>query len=324
MTNRAPGLTVLIATYNRTDILRQTLDALNSVERTGIDCDIVIIDNNSTDNTAEVVKEYGDRLPLSLLRETRPGKTCALNKALRECTLRDIVVFTDDDITPAKNWFQEIVSSTTKWPEVMVFGGKIEVMWPDNKQPEWAVTDWIKAFGFSWHHYADGEVLYKPSACPSGGNFWVRKVVFQKVPFFDETIGPSPKNRIMGGETLFLRELQSHGIQMLYYPKSEVRHRILVQACLIPALRLRGYRFGRGQVRLHGWHRYNLYLKSKIFWCMVFAADYFYTSLRFMIGYVLRDSKRNCEITVGSMIRFGQLRETTGQVLDRFKRHWSS
>jgi glycosyltransferase involved in cell wall biosynthesis len=316
-TNPVPGLTVLIPTYNRAGVLSQTLKALTCVERTGIDCSIVILDNNSTDNTAEVVKEYGTQLPLSYLKEPRPGKNCALNKALRECDLKDIVVFTDDDVTPARNWLQEIVSSVRKWPRIAVFGGKVELVWPDNKQPEWAMRDWMMGFAFTRHHYAEGEAFYKPPACPFGPNFWVRKVAFQKVPFFDETIGPRPRNRIMGSETSFLLNLQEHGFPILYYPGAEVYHRILQEACTVPWLRRRAYTYGRGRIRLYGWHRHNIYLKNRILWWMVLVAEEFYNVVRFLAGFVLRDSKRNCERTVSAMIMFGQLHETVNQAFKR-------
>jgi L-malate glycosyltransferase len=311
------GITVLIATYNRAPMLNQTLEALTRVDRTGIDCSIVIIDNNSSDNTREVVKEYETRLPLSYLREPRLGKSCALNKALQECALKEIVVFTDDDVTPAGNWFQEIVSSVKKWPGVGAFGGKVEVAWPDNKRPEWAMRDWMMGFSFSLHHYAEGEAFYRPPACPFGPNYWVRKVVFQKVPFFDETIGPRPRNRIMGTETSFLMNLQRHGFPMLYYPGAEVYHRILADACTLPWLRRRAYTYGRGRIRLYGWYRRNIYLKNRILWCMLLIADWFYNVLRFLSGFVLSDSNRNCDRTVGAMIIFGQIHETANQVLKR-------
>jgi glycosyltransferase involved in cell wall biosynthesis len=311
------GLTVLIPTYNRADMLRQTLNSLAEVDRSGIDCEIVVIDNNSTDKTADVVKDFRGKLPVVLLTETRQGKNCALNKALRECTLRDIVVFADDDVSPAKDWFQEIVRSAERWPAVAVFGGKIDVLWPDKHEPQWAMANWIKAFGFSWHHYADGEALYKPPAAPFGPNFWVRKLVFETVPFFDETIGPNSKNRIMGSETSFLMELQRHAFKMLYYPYARVQHRIIPKDCTVSALRRRAYTFGRGQVRLHGWHRRDLYFQSKLLWFLTCAADYIYTCLRFLHGSLLSDPRRSCEITVSSVVRFGNLRETRNQVLER-------
>jgi glycosyltransferase involved in cell wall biosynthesis len=319
-----PSLTVLIPTYNRAEALRETLDALVDVDRGEIDCEIVVIDNNSTDKTADVVNKFRRKLPLSLLTEKRQGKNCALNKALTECSLKEIVVFADDDVTPAKDWFQEIISSTRRWPAIDVFGGKIDVLWPDSREPEWAVEDWIKAFGFSWHHYAEKAVLYKPPASPFGPNFWVRKAVFEIVPLFDETIGPNSKKRIMGSETSFLVELQRHRFEMLYYPGAWVQHRVLRKDCSIPTLRRRAYTFGRGQVRLHGWYRRKLYSKNKALWTITLAADYLYTSLRFLVGSGLKDSRRNCEMTVNAMMRFGQLRETANQMFERFKRNGSS
>src|SRR5205807_9259674 len=172
MAENTLGITVLIATFNRAAVLSGTLQALTRVERTGIDCSIVIIDNNSSDNTAEVVKENETRLPLCYLREPRPGKSCALNKALRECALKEIVVFTDDDVTPAWNWFQEIVCSAGKWPRIAVFGGKIELTLPD-KKPEWTVRDWLVGLAFPRHHYAEAEAFYKPQDYPLGPNFWL-------------------------------------------------------------------------------------------------------------------------------------------------------
>ena len=321
MMDHLPGLMVLVPTYNRAEVLRQTLDALIGVDRSGIDCEIVVIDNNSTDNTAEIVNEYRSRLPVSLLKETRQGKNRALNKALTECALKEIVVFADDDVTPAKNWFQEIISSTRRWPAIDVFGGKIDVLWPNGREPRWAAADWVKAFGYSWHHYAAGEALYKPPACPLGPNFWVRNVVFESVPHFDESIGPNSRNRIMGSETSFLMELQRRKFQMLYYPAACVQHRITATDCRLQVLRRRAYTFGRGQVRLHGWHRRNLYLKSRLLWLLTYIADYMYTSLKFLRGTILADQQRNCELTVNSMMRFGNLRETRDQILASYRSH---
>ncbi len=321
MADDRPGITVLIATCNRAAVLSETLQALTRVERTGIDCSIIIIDNNSSDNTAQVVKEYGTRLPLSYLREPRPGKSCALNKALRECALNEIVVFTDDDVTPARNWLQEIFCSVKKWPGIGAFGGKVEVAWPDNKQPEWAIRDWMMGFGFSRHDYADGEVFYAPADYPVGPNFWVRKHVLQRVPVFDETLGPRPR-RIMGEETCFLANLQSHGFQILYYPGAEVCHRILREGCTLPWLRWRAYTYGRGRIRAYGWHRSKLYVKSRLLWCMVLVAEVFYNAVRFLTGFVLRDPKRNCDRTVSAMVIFGQLHETANKAFESLKSRW--
>lgn len=308
------GITILIPTYNRAQTLRETLASLVGIERRGLDCQFVVINNNCTDDTPLVLTEYSSKLPLVFLKEPQPGKNCALNRALRECELKELVAFLDDDITPGRDWLSQIAASADKWPDVPIFGGRIDLLWPEGKPPGWASADWIRDFAFCAHHYAAGETLYKAPACPFGGNYWVRRSVFHKAPCFDETIGPRPTNRIMGSETSFLRNLQTQGFPMLYFPGAVVEHRIMAKECTIPALRRRAYTFGRGQVRLHGWHRDAVRRRSSLFWVLLMLADWAYTSVQFARGWIARDKRVNCETTVSAMMRFGVLKETATQV----------
>jgi glycosyltransferase involved in cell wall biosynthesis len=275
-----------------------------------VDCEIVVIDNNSTDDTAAVVESFKSRAPVSYLLEKRTGKNAALNKALQECRLKELVVFTDDDVTPERDWLQQIVCVSTRRPDVAVFGGKVEVQWPGNRQPEWAEADWIQAFGYSRHDLGDVETFYKAPACPFGPNFWVRKEVFRAVPGFDEELGPRPFRRLMGGETDFLVRLRSRGFEALYAPLSKVRHRIAPKDCRVSALLRRAYRLGRVQARLHGWRRYEAYRRSKLMWAFLIGADYCYTSLRLIWGAFQPNVRRSCETKAKALIRFGHLNET--------------
>jgi glycosyltransferase involved in cell wall biosynthesis len=310
----SPSLTILIPTYNRAHVLSETLTALTRVDREGLDCTYVIIANNCTDNTSDIVRSYAGRLPILLLSERRPGKNCALNRALRDAPLGDVVVFTDDDVTPATDWLQQIAASALRRPDVPVFGGAVDVLWPGDVSPAWAEAPWIKAFGFSWHHYANNEASYAPPACPFGPNMWVRRAVFDSEPQFDESIGPRPVDRIMGSETSFLRKLQRDGYEMLHVPAARVHHRIRPEQCSIPALRRRGYTFGRGQTRLHGWRRHKLFFRSRGVWCVAIAADVLFALWRLCVGLLSSDPRRNCELSVDAMIRLGEVRETLGSV----------
>jgi len=305
----AAGITILIPTFNRAEPLRETLSALTALDYSGVDCEIVVIDNNSTDATAAVVKSFQGRMPLVYLHETRQGKNPALNKALRECTLKDIVVFTDDDVTPDPYWLQQIAQVCARWPEIAVFGGRIEVQWPVDR-PEWAEGDWILAFGYSRHDLGDREVAYEGLECPLGPNFWVRKDVFATVPWFDEEMGPRPTNRMMAGETAFLLNLRSRGFIALYTPLASVKHRVTARECQLTSLRRRAYRLGRAQARLHGWSWQETYRKSKVLWATTIAADYVYSSGRLMWGFVQPDPRSNCYQTVDAMVRIGRLNET--------------
>ena len=79
---RVSAVTILICTYNRAALLRETLAALQSMS-VPLDCsvEILIVDNNSTDTTPHVVSESVRSGPLAVvyLRETRQGKSFALN-----------------------------------------------------------------------------------------------------------------------------------------------------------------------------------------------------------------------------------------------------
>jgi glycosyltransferase involved in cell wall biosynthesis len=304
------AMTVLLPTHNRASVLRHTLQTIAEVDQPDDPWDLVVIDNNSRDDTRGVVTEFMGRLPITYLSESRPGKNCALNKALREHPLNEIVVFADDDITPDRNWLTEIHSAVMRNPDISVFGGRIDVQWPDGFEPQWATAPWIRSLGFSWHSVAENEALYVPPACPFGPNYWVRKTVFSVVTTFDETIGPRPNDRIMGSETSFLMELQRKGIQMLYCPQVRVRHRIAVTECTVGALRRRAYTFGRRDVRLFGLHRRRLYERSKPVWWLVIGLDYIYAAARYVLGFMTPEIRRRCETTVTAMIRFGVLAES--------------
>src|SRR5918912_2531949 len=99
--------TVLICTYNRADRLGETLDSLARSKVDGLRWDVIVVDNNSTDNTRAVVLSRIDAYPVPLryLFESRQGKSNALNTGLAD-TDAAIIVFTDDDVRVSDGWLE--------------------------------------------------------------------------------------------------------------------------------------------------------------------------------------------------------------------------
>ena len=93
-------ITILMSTFNRADALRSTLEAMCHLRTKAMSVDLVVVDNASTDGTPRVLRDFAERLPLRSLHETRPGKSNALNRALETAPPGDIVLFTNDDVTP--------------------------------------------------------------------------------------------------------------------------------------------------------------------------------------------------------------------------------
>ena len=278
------NITVLLTTYNRAEILHETLENMTVLDQEGIDIEYVVVDNNSTDTTKEVIESFSNRLTIRYLFEPRPGKNCALNKALDKIELGKIVVFTDDDVTPNKYWLSSIVSISKRCPNYSVFGGKIYAIPPNGDTPGWFGDTSIPMCNLAAHDYGDVERPYDHRTTPYGPNFWVRREVFDNGRRFNESIGPRPKNRIMGSETYFLNELSADGYQIMYSPYSVVGHRIARELISSSAIRKRAFRWGRSGPRFDGLCRPELFSRHPVLWRLLRGACLSRGLLRFIIS----------------------------------------
>lgn len=303
-------ISILIATYNRAEILRETLESMTRLERSGLKVEFVVVDNNSSDNTKQVVERFSSRLPIRYLFEPRPGKNCALNKALAEVKLGEIVVFADDDVEPQRDWLKTIVSICERWPDYNVFGGKVYPVWPKQKVPKWAKNPKIEGFAFAVHDYANSECCYQHRDHPVGPNFWVLRKVFSNGRCFDETVGPRPTNRIMGSESTFLKQLRDDGYSFLYSPKAVVGHRISYKQLSFKDLIKRAYRWGRGSAHTQSLCRQSLFNKSRFFWYLVRSAAIIRLMFLLVLSLVPLIVKRNPEKTVHATRGIGYNFET--------------
>jgi glycosyltransferase involved in cell wall biosynthesis len=89
--------TVVIPTYNRAGDLRRCLDALARQTVPGGTFDVVVVDDGSTDDTAELLSSYSAPFTLSVVRQANGGQPSALNAGIRAATSR-YCLFIDDDV----------------------------------------------------------------------------------------------------------------------------------------------------------------------------------------------------------------------------------
>src|SRR5216683_1099769 len=118
-------LTVAICTLNRAESLRRTLDSLAAM---GVPChlgwEVVVVNNNCTDHTDEVINAFNDRLPIHREFEPQRGHSRARNRAV-EAAKGDYIVWTDDDVVVDPGWLAAYAEAFRRWPEAAVFGGRI-------------------------------------------------------------------------------------------------------------------------------------------------------------------------------------------------------
>ena len=99
-------LTVLIATYNRAAILGEAIEGVLAQRLPpGVRWELVVVDNNSHDDTKAVVEHYirTSAVPVRYLFEGRQGKSHALNAGLKRAD-GDVIAFTDDDVLVSPEW----------------------------------------------------------------------------------------------------------------------------------------------------------------------------------------------------------------------------
>lgn len=266
-------LTVLMPTFNRASVLRQTLDAMCQVRMPGLSVQFFVVDNGSTDDTPRVLEEFSTRLPLSYQREAKPGKSHALNRALRQARLGEIVVFTDDDVTPDPSWLESIAATCQRWPDHSVFGGRIDPAWPRAvPKPFWVGDKLLQAIILSAHHVSDREAPYPDSAEPFGPNFWVRRPALAGLEFRTD-LGPHPTRRTLGDESEFLRQLRRRGFAPIYSPSARVLHRIEHERTTEAAVYRRAFQSGRGNVHVGGMPEAALLARSPMAWHLRIAAN---------------------------------------------------
>ncbi|TFW14752.1 glycosyltransferase [Massilia arenosa] len=237
-----------MATFNGASTLPKVLEAYCRLEPPDGGWVLRIVDDGSTDTTADLLASYRDRLPLQLLHKPRGGKSAALNLAL-ECALREdsshLFVFTDDDATPDADWLVQLDACARVRCDYAIFGGAIV--------PDWEVTPpaWILRqvpLGLTYGITACNEGPVFPGLA-WGANMAVRREVFAEGHRFDIKVGPTAGQYAMGSETEFTRRIASHGYKAWFCEKARVAHRIRAHQLTRAWVLERARRFGRGARR---------------------------------------------------------------------------
>ena len=237
-------VSIIFATYNRNDLLVQTLQGLVNMDTAGLDWEVILADNAGNEETASISKSFSSSLPLKYIIEKAPGKNNALNTALEHAS-GDLLVFTDDDVIPDSTWVKALVDATDRWTTADLFGGRILPKFPDGMAAPpiddpvflrlaYVIADW---------DLPEGE---HPAGKIWGPNMMVRRRVFDQGLRFNPNIGPTGSSYVMGSETEFLLRAGDAGHTAVYVPSAMVYHQIRPVQLTHSWIYGRAFRVGRG------------------------------------------------------------------------------
>lgn len=235
-------LTVLIATHNGAKTLPQVFEAFLHLDIKNVNWKIVIVDNASTDATPEILRKYSERLPLLSLRTEKQGKNIALNIGLEHIE-GDLIVLTDDDVIPSNDWLEAIHDAANLNPSFDIFAGRIDAIWPD-KTPSWIfrLVNLGATYGITPSELKSGPI---PAEKAWGANMAIRRKVFDAGYRFNELVGPTSGQYMMGSETEFTSRLKKDGYKAWFSDTAKVGHIIRENQIQREWIIQRGYRLGR-------------------------------------------------------------------------------
>jgi glycosyltransferase involved in cell wall biosynthesis len=131
-------LTIVIPTFNRASSLERTLHSVvaSAFRRK----DVIVVDNNSTDQTPAVVARFGPEI--RYLKEPQQGLSHARNTGIEAARAlgAELVAFIDDDVEAADGWAESVVAAFDAHPEADCIGGRVL---PSNAEelPAWITPE---------------------------------------------------------------------------------------------------------------------------------------------------------------------------------------
>jgi len=245
---------VIIATYNRAEELVKTLESLKKLESTK-PWEVIIVDNNSRDDTRDVVMKAVDSFPVPLhyILEKEQGRSAALNAGIRAAK-GEILAITDDDVRVDPLWLRNAEQALERL-QCDYVGGKALPIW-SGKIPNWMPNRGGKHWGVIALLDYGPEPIEFGEQVPLGVNMVFRRECFERAGLWDNSIGRKA-GTLLGQEVReWAQRARAAELRGFYSPDLVVHH-------VIPEDRLTK-RYFRRWFYWHGISRAILYQNNRL------------------------------------------------------------
>jgi glucosyl-dolichyl phosphate glucuronosyltransferase len=217
-------LDVIIPTFNRQEMLARTLDSLfAAVVPRGLEVRIIVVDNNSTDGTKELIlsRAKENEARLSYVFEPRQGRSSALNAGIAADD-GDLIGMIDDDEEIDEHWY-ECVYATFSEREIDFIGGPYIPRW-GAQAPDWLPRDYLGVIG--WVEGGEKVVAYdeKYPGILMGGNAVLTRDVIKRVGSYNTSLSRTGTRLLAGEDEDMYKRLLDAGARGLYIPDLIIYH----------------------------------------------------------------------------------------------------
>jgi len=241
-------LSVVVCTYNRSKLLKFCLKSLAEQSLSKEFYEIIVINNNSTDNTCQIVEEFIQNYPnFNIFLEEKQGTSYARNRGWQEAK-GDYIAYIDDDAKASPEWCEKIINVfECILPKPVAVGGEI-CPWYEDPKSTWLSEDldlitWGKEIGF-----------LKPPRAKFGfcaSNMAFPKNILENYGGFSTTFLGMVGDKLgpLGEETEFFTRLSEKGNKNYYWydPNIRVYHWTPIHKMNINYRFLRAFISGKSQ-----------------------------------------------------------------------------
>lgn len=215
--------TVAICTWNRAALLPEVLGQLARVQPPAGGWEVLVVNNNSTDDTEHVLDAFEGRLPLRRAFEQQQGLSHARNTAVKEAG-GEYLAWTDDDALVEAGWLTAYARAVERHPEAAIFGGPVRPRF-EGTPPKWLSVAWKEIGAAFAARDLGGEPfeLDDEGELPYGANYVIRAREQRRFPY-DPALGRRLEGGALGEETAVIRAILAEGGTGWWVPDASVEH----------------------------------------------------------------------------------------------------
>ncbi len=237
-------ISVIIPTYNRPQLLKNTLDRLINQTYRKTQYEIIIVDNYYLSNAKDVLNKNIKLPVVKVIELSKRSVNNARNEGIKRSS-GEIIVFCDDDVLVDRDFLKNIFFAHKKYKNAWAIGGRVKIIWEGGK-PAWLpkrVESYYAKLDFG------NKEIRNPSWLVSA-NISFKKQVFKKVGYFNLCLGRSELGNFYKDEIELLNRIKKANGNIYYIPDIQCHHYVSKERLTILNLLRRIYWKGRSEAVL--------------------------------------------------------------------------
>jgi len=216
-----PVVSVVICTYNRDKFIGEALNCLTKQTLSPDLFEIIVVDNNSTDNTASIVQKFMTEHPglnIRYVPEKNKGLSFARNRGIQEA-LAPVITYIDDDAEATPGFLQSIVNFIEANTTVVGIGGKVIPKYSETEEPKW-MSKYLNGFVGRMDYGPSPKQFDNTMKYPAGCNMTYTKAILQKAGGFNNQL------TFRSDDKYIFHQVTKLSSQIYYLPGAMLYHNI--------------------------------------------------------------------------------------------------